>query len=94
MLSARYDIENKDILCGVSSCSLWKNMQSILKGECAGLENRFKNIYRSIENGENTLFWRDPWLVVGPLCERFSRLMVVRLNKNSLVVEMARIGGV
>ncbi|CAI8594216.1 unnamed protein product [Vicia faba] len=50
------------------------------------------NVERVVGNGENSLFWRNPWLEGGLLIDRFQRLYDLSEYKEASVVKMFELG--
>ena len=64
-------------------------MVSIQDGLGVGEGRWFRdNIVHKVGNGKHTLFWSDHWVGSFPLCEQFSRLFGLAVNKSILVAEM------
>ncbi|KAL8529791.1 hypothetical protein ACS0TY_007014 [Phlomoides rotata] len=72
-----------------SKSSLWWKDLSKLYWDIHGEEIR-KEFYKSVGNGNSTLFWHDRWSEMESLKVRFNRLFRLSLQKYSQIREMGQ----
>ncbi|GAU22483.1 hypothetical protein TSUD_296020 [Trifolium subterraneum] len=79
---------------GRKASGWWKDINSIKNGSFNGFNHWFDNfIFKQVGNGEDSLFWDDPWLEEGvSLRDRFPRLAGLFTDQVVSVGEMCRRG--
>ncbi|XP_024642292.1 uncharacterized protein [Medicago truncatula] len=99
VLVARYGVadgglEDGDLEDGGRSCSSWwREIVRIRDGICEGGEGWFGAcVRRRVGDGAKIDFWRDRWCGDVPLCDRFSRLYDLAVNKSITVRNMFLLG--
>ncbi|GJU86509.1 RNA-directed DNA polymerase, eukaryota [Tanacetum coccineum] len=70
-----------------SGTSLWRTITSEVNGLKAQGVDILSHCLKRVGNGLSTKFWFDPWIVNVKLCNEFSRLFALELNKSISVAE-------
>ena len=83
MLITRYGVEGGGLEDGGRSCSSWwREIVRIRDGIGEGGEGLFAScVRRRVGDGAVSDFWHDRWCGDVPLCEHFSRLYDLTVNK-------------
>lgn len=74
---------------GRLSSGWWRELLK-LEGDDSGFKTGwFSNVVKKVVgDGQNTLFWKDPWLEGGPLNVRFRRLFSLSMDKSGMVANL------
>ncbi|MCH79506.1 LINE-1 reverse transcriptase like [Trifolium medium] len=77
----RHNVHWMDVSIPNRASGWWKNLCKIdIYEERSWFAN---NITRQVEKGDSTRFWKDCWLGVSPLCDRFPRLFSISSQKEA-----------
>jgi hypothetical protein len=79
---------------GRRGSSWWKEITRLRDGVSEATRRGWfaEGVERRVGNGEETLFWLDPWLGDVPLSVRYRRLFDLSLYRSSTVAAMSDLG--
>lgn len=87
VLKEKYGVTGNVVSSGGKVYLGW--WRELLKLECedSGYKNKWFSsaVSKVLGDGQNTLFWKDPWLEGGPLEVRFARLFSLSLDRSGKV---------